>query len=70
MRRKENKIAIIKVNNIIWKELKDIKREIHDHFENHFSNKGERPVLANLEFGKLREELRDEMVRKLSEEEV
>jgi hypothetical protein len=69
-RRRENEILSLEWNGRQLKGVEEIKNAIVDHFQNHFSERGSRPLPINVNFKRINSTDKDEMVQEFSEEEV
>jgi hypothetical protein len=69
-RRRENEILSLEWNGRQIKGVSEIKGAIVDHFQDHFSARGVRPIPANMEFKKINNAEREELVQEFSEDEV
>ncbi|PNX92269.1 cysteine-rich receptor-like protein kinase [Trifolium pratense] len=69
-RRRENEILSLEWNGRMLREVDEIKKAIVDHFQNHFSARGVRPVPGNMSFKRVNDIENEELVKEFSEAEI
>ncbi|XP_058726028.1 uncharacterized protein LOC131597340 [Vicia villosa] len=69
-RRRENEILALEVNGNMLKGAGEIKNAIVEHFKNHFSVRGVRPILENMHFKRINETAVNELIQAFSEDKI